>query len=65
MATAFCNIFWCGLLLVAIVPANEAGAQVPASGTGAFPEKLLEGTAHFDLALSLQGDLRGNFGPCG
>jgi hypothetical protein len=30
-----------------------------------FPEKLLEGAPDFDLAIFLQGDLRGNYGPCG
>ncbi len=30
-----------------------------------FPEALLDGDAHFDVALHLQGDIRGNVGPCG
>jgi hypothetical protein len=55
----------CGLLPAPSMPVRQPGAQVPTSKAGAFPEKLLEGTSHFDLALSLQGDLRGNYGPCG
>ena len=30
-----------------------------------FPDSLLEGNPNFNLAIMLQGDLRGNFGPCG
>jgi len=30
-----------------------------------FPDGLLEGNPNFNLAIMLQGDLRGNFGPCG
>lgn len=30
-----------------------------------FPASLLEGNPSFNLAIMLQGDLRGNFGPCG
>jgi hypothetical protein len=65
MAIDFYRIIRLGLLLAASIAPNQSGAQVPASKGGTFPEKLLEGTAHFDLALSLQADLRGNYGPCG
>lgn len=30
-----------------------------------FPAALLDGDPNFDLAIHLQGDIRGNFGPCG
>jgi hypothetical protein len=39
--------------------------QTPAGKPGSFPDSLLAGVPKFDLAILLQGDLRGNFGPCG
>jgi hypothetical protein len=39
--------------------------QTPAHTAASFPEKLLEGTPDFNLAILLQGDARGNVGPCG
>jgi len=39
--------------------------QTPAGKSIGFPDKLLEGVSKFDLVMLLQGDLRGNFGPCG
>ena len=65
MVVDLCRILLCGLLLAASVPRYQLGAQSPVSTERAFPEKLLEGTSTFDLAVSLQGDLRGNYGPCG
>jgi hypothetical protein len=51
------------LLFLASALLPSAGfAQTPGD---AFPEKVLEGKAPFDLAIFYQGDLRGNFGPCG
>jgi hypothetical protein len=41
------------------------GWQAPAPATTSFPEKLLDGTPDFNLAILLQGDARGNVGPCG
>ena len=61
----FGRFLLCGLLLGSPVPQSRVGAQTPVSGADAFPEKLLDGTARFDVALTLQGDLRGNYGPCG
>ena len=51
------------LAFVALVPG--ALGQSPELVPGVFPEALLDGMARFDLAISYQGDLRGNFGPCG
>jgi len=55
----------CGLLLAASVASGQGGAQGQAPDPGTFPEKLLEGTPGFEVALTVQGDLRGNYGPCG
>lgn len=55
----------CGALLAAGMFPNQVSAQMPGSKVGSFPERLLDATDHFDLALTLQGDLRGNYGPCG
>jgi hypothetical protein len=52
-------------LLPLVAALSAAGfAQSPA-GAGAFPEALLKGKSPFDAAIFYQGDLRGNFGPCG
>ncbi len=40
-------------------------ATAPAAPATTFPEKLLEGEPDFNLAFLIQGDLRGNYGPCG
>jgi hypothetical protein len=53
------------LLLLAAVLSLAAFAQSPPAGPGAFPEALLKGKSPFDAAIFYQGDLRGNFGPCG
>jgi hypothetical protein len=37
----------------------------PAATATVFPVALLEGEPNFTFALMLQGDLRGNVGPCG
>jgi hypothetical protein len=55
----------CALLLTASVASGQVRAQGQAPESGTFPEELLEGTASFDVALTVQGDLRGNYGPCG
>lgn len=60
-----CRILLCVFLLAAGVLRGQLPAQVPPPATGRVQAKLLEGTPRFDLALSLQGDLRGNYGPCG
>jgi hypothetical protein len=65
MAGNFGRYLLCGLLLATAIPHWQIGAQVPASKEGVFPGDLLEGTERFDVALTLQGDLRGNYGPCG
>ena len=49
------------LVLCAAVPGTPG--QQPAAA--AFPEKLLEGAPDFNVAFLIQGDLRGNYGPCG
>lgn len=59
------------LLLAALcaVTPGTARQQAPAPPAPApattFPEKLLEGEPDFNLAFLIQGDLRGNYGPCG
>jgi hypothetical protein len=55
----------CALLLTASVASGQVRAQGQAPVSGTFPAELLEGTASFDVALTVQGDLRGNYGPCG
>lgn len=55
-------------ILLAIVSALTAAigfAQTAAAPAAAFPDALLQGRPVFDLAIFYQGDLRGNFGPCG
>jgi hypothetical protein len=52
----------CALGLATSRAAAPRAAQAPASS---FPESLLEGEEVFDFALLMQGDARGNFGPCG
>ena len=56
------KVFLICWLLLALTP-SLAPAQSPAPP--AFPEALLEGMSKFNLAILLQGDIRGNFGPCG
>jgi hypothetical protein len=55
------------LLLGAVALGNLVFAwqASAASAASSFPEKLLEGTPEFNLAILLQSDARGNFGPCG
>ncbi len=65
MAADLCRIVCCGLLLVAGTATSRLDAQAPGAKGGVFPDRFLEGTGDFDLALTLQGDLRGNYGPCG
>jgi len=65
MAGNFGRYLLCGLVLATAIPQWQIGAQVPASKEGVFPGNLLEGTERFDVALTLQADLRGNYGPCG
>ncbi len=48
-------------IILGRIPVSPQDAR-PAS---IFPDSYLEGVAEFDLAIDLQGDLRGNFGPCG
>ena len=51
--------------LLFLVSASLGPAGFAQSPGDAFPEKLLDGKTPFDLAVFYQGDLRGNFGPCG
>jgi hypothetical protein len=58
------------LIVLVGVPAVPGGTQnaghaPPPAPAQTFPESYLEGTADFNLALQIQGDLRGNYGPCG
>lgn len=55
----------CALLLTASVASGQVPVQGQAPQSGTFPAELLEGTASFDVAVTVQGDLRGNYGPCG
>jgi hypothetical protein len=55
----------CALLLTVSVASGQVAVQGQAPESGSFPAELLEGTASFDVALTVQGDVRGNFGPCG
>ncbi len=50
------------LLILAPIVAQEPAAP---GSTMAFPEKLLEGTADFNLALLVHADIRGSYGPGG
>jgi hypothetical protein len=51
------------LLIPLVIIEAGLGEQLPAGGS--FPEKLLGDASPFHVALFLQGDIRGNFGPCG
>jgi hypothetical protein len=51
------------LLIPLVMMEAGLGGQLPAGGS--FPEKLLGETSPFHVALFLQGDIRGSFGPCG
>jgi hypothetical protein len=53
---------WLAACLVAGFPYMGPQAAPVASG---FPDSLLEGKPEFNLAILLQGDIRGSFGPCG
>jgi hypothetical protein len=55
----------CALLLTVSVASGQVAVQGQAPESGSLPAGLLEGTASFDVALTVQGDVRGNFGPCG
>ena len=54
-------LIW-GILTLVAAPATGQEKAVP---PGTFPEELLAGNDSFDFALLLQGDARGNVGPCG
>ncbi len=51
--------------LIAICALCPAGAGVQGQVPEGFPAALLQGDDAFDFALLLQGDARGNYGPCG
>jgi hypothetical protein len=57
------------LLVLAAVPGlpgeSQEVAKKPPAPSGAFPDAYLAGTADFNWALQIQGDLRGSYGPCG
>jgi len=53
----FCTFF-------VFAPSLLTGQNPPAPATS-FPDALLDGMSTFNLAILLQGDIRGNFGPCG
>lgn len=59
---------WLLFLFLPILIART-GMQEPSpaatSAPATFPEDLLKGEPNFSFALLFQGDLRGNFGPCG
>ncbi len=57
-------ILLASMSLVCAYPAVRAGQNQETAATG-VPESLLGGNPDFDLAISLQADERGNFGPCG
>ena len=61
--------FWLrcfALLLLFQAPAiAQSSGQAAAAPATIFPDKLLEGMKNFNMAILLQGDIRGNFGPCG
>lgn len=59
------RLFVCGLVLAGAFSQGRSYEQTPHADLRTFPEKILEGTDRFDVALTVQGDLRGNFGPCG
>jgi hypothetical protein len=63
------NNRWFAVALLAAVltsiPAPAGSGQGKEVLRPVFPAALLDGDPHFDLAIHLQGDIRGNFGPCG
>jgi hypothetical protein len=66
-ATAFGLWLCCfALLLLFQAPAMaQSSGQTSVTLATTFPDKLLEGMKNFNMAILLQGDIRGNFGPCG
>jgi hypothetical protein len=61
-------IVLCLALASWVVPITSAGFQgslAPAPAPTEVPEELLDGNPNFNLALLIQADLRGNYGPCG
>ncbi len=54
------------LLLLFQAPAlAQSSGQAAVTPATIFPDKLLEGMKNFNMAILLQADIRGNFGPCG
>jgi len=57
------------LVLFASPLAGTGIAQTPGqtavAPSNSFPETLLDGAPKFGMVVFYQGDLRGNFGPCG
>jgi hypothetical protein len=51
-------------LFVTAIPGQQEETPPSAAAT-VFPAALLDGEPNFSLALMVQGDLRGNVGPCG
>lgn len=64
MKRYFLLLLICLMAGCVVYDSGYAGQQRAAAGAE-FPESLLEGSPSFNLAILLQGDLRGNFGPCG
>jgi hypothetical protein len=56
------SIFYAACFLASLLPL--AGHQAVPVAAG-IPESLLDGKPDFNLAVLLQGDLRGSYGPCG
>jgi hypothetical protein len=53
------------LLLVAFIAMCISGAGTTGQVPAGFPAVMLEGEEDFNFAILLQGDARGNYGPCG
>jgi hypothetical protein len=54
-----------GLFAAPGFPREPQAKAPPPAAAATFPDAYLAGTADFNLALQIQGDLRGNYGPCG
>jgi hypothetical protein len=55
-------------MIVCLAPVTIAAFQAgpaPVPAPADVPEALLNGDPNFNLALLIQADLRGNYGPCG
>jgi hypothetical protein len=54
-----------GLLLALLLLAVPGEGQKRDPAQADFPPNLLDGITAFNLGIFLEGDLRGNFAPCG